>query len=148
MDTNNSSCCCKILTIVFSIILGIITGISFAFGQVPFITTAIGIMLALAFLILALLITGMYTAASHSRNLLASCFCHSTVFLLTGIIGTIITSIIALSVRLCIRSIFDIILVSIVTLFFIITLGGFICIILCIKEKLCCKVLRANDTDN
>ena len=80
--------------IIISIFFGIIIGVLFVFGQIPFITTGIWIEFGLAVLALIVLISGLFSAALHNRNVLPLCFHKSTSSLLSAITGTIITAII------------------------------------------------------
>lgn len=130
------------LVIIISIFFGIIIGVLFVFGQIPFITTGLWIEFGLAVLALIILISGLFSSARHNRNGLPLCFQRSTTSLLTGVAGTIITAIIALSVDLDPSSILDIILVSVVSFFFAFTLFNLIFLIICIKTVLYMKSVR------
>ncbi|MHB1152624.1 MAG: hypothetical protein ACYCWE_18130 [Eubacteriales bacterium] len=130
------------LAIIMSVFFGIIIGVLFVFGQIPFITTGLWIEFGLAVLVLIILVSGLFTAALHNRNCLPLCFQRSASSLLSGITGTIITAIIALSVDLNPLSILDIILVSVVSVFFSYTLFNLIFLLFCIKTALYIKSVR------
>ena len=100
------------LEIVFSIALGAAIGVLFAFDFIPGITTALWIAFGLAVLNLVSLAAGLRTVTISKKTPLARCLCCRGDVFLAGIIGTIITALVALSILLVSTAIPIIILIA------------------------------------
>jgi hypothetical protein len=135
MNSGFNNGCCRLLTVVFSFIFAILAGIASLFGLITATETVVLFMLSITVLFLLALFAGLLTLIVNPRGSLISCINNLICFLLFGIIGTIIIGIILLAVSpVC--SIFGSILFALVTLFFVLAFGGFICLILCFSNKL------------
>jgi hypothetical protein len=88
---------CAIIGIILGIVFGAVVGILFAFDVIQFITTVVWIVFGLGVLILILLILGLFIGAATGHNALSKCLHKYTSCLLTGVLGTIIFSIISLA---------------------------------------------------
>lgn len=125
------------LSIIISILFGAIIGILFAFGFIPGIVIATWISFGLAVLTLIFLVTGVFLGAVTRSQILWRCLRAKTEFLLVGIVGTLITSLAALSIIL-LPSISVIILVAIGAFFFALMIIGLIFLIKCIVCSMNC----------
>lgn len=137
-------CCKSCLTpstcigVLISIVVAIIVGVLFALNNIPLITTAAWIAFGLSVLSLIFLILGAFISALTLPNSLSMCLCKHVVGLLVGIIGTLVFTIIALSIVLCPLVISNVIIVALGTLFFTFLLIELISFIVCIICKSCC----------
>lgn len=126
---------CGFAGIVISIVFGAIIGVLFAFGYIPAIVTSTWIAFGLAILTLIFLVSGvLLSGVSEQPNALSRCLYKNTTCLLAGIIGTIISTLAALSIVLNPAFVSVITLVAIGAFFFslmIIALIGFINCIVC-----------------
>ncbi len=138
----NSFCISGHVVAVFlAIVAGVVAGLLFANEMIPNITTVVEIALVLAGISLILLVWGLFTAAvpACQRGRLAACLCCNSTFLLTGIIGTIVASVLALAIELIPGAIAAAVLVGFVAFFFTILLAGLILLIQCLAEGLCAE---------
>lgn len=123
--------------LLVSVIAGVAAGILFALNVFPFIAAAAWIAFGLGVLSLLILISGLFSAAEDRSYVLTNCLCRNAAFFLTGIIGTILTAIVLLSINLVLLCIPAIILVGIGTFFFSLMIFGLIFFICCIMRALC-----------
>ena len=130
MFRKDSNC---ILILAISAILGIIVGVVAYNVAIPGIIIAISITLVLAALVLVLL-TALVTKIKEYN-----CLCNYSKCLALGIIGTIITGVIALAVTIVTASVAIAILLGLLTAFGLTTLLSFVGLILCIINKNCCS---------
>ena len=130
MFRKNNNC---ILILAISAVLGIIVGVVAYNVTIPGITIALGITLAFTALIL-LLSTGIALKAKGNES---DCLCNYSKCLALGIVGTIITGIIALSITIATASIAIAILLGLLTAFALTTLLSFVGLLLCIALKDC-----------
>ena len=124
------------LGIVISVMFGAIIAILFAFDFIPGIVTSTWIAFGLGVLSLVILVIGVFLAAVTGPNALSKCLSRNTTCFLIGIIGTIISSLAALSIVLDTTFISVIILVAIGAFFFSLMIIGLIALINCIVCKL------------
>lgn len=129
------SCSCKCdctgIGIVLSIIIGIITAVIVYNGLIDvtpaFLWAIFGIGIASLFIALI--------AAVETRAIgIEGCLCSIISTLLVGIIGTIISSAFALGFGIAAASVPLAVLAAIVTIFTLITISSFACLILCITD--------------
>ena len=113
----------------------IIAGL-FLTGVFTGITTGLFIALAISVIAIFFLIISLSNCNSCSID----CFRTNGICLLIGAIGTIISSIIALSVTLTAGSLLGTVLIGIVAFFFTLTISSIISLIICL--------LNINDEDN
>lgn len=125
------------IIIALSVIAGIIAGVLFFFLPVVFIKIVIAIGLALAILFLVLISIKTLLLPSYNTDVEKNCLCINYNILLFGITATIIISLIAIASILTIFNIFAAIIVGIWVFAFILMLGAFINLLLCIKNKEC-----------
>ncbi len=93
MFKRNNNC---VLILAIAAVLGIIVGVVAFNVAIPGIIIAIGVALAFTALIL-LLLTGIVVKGKNNNN---ECLCNYTRCLSLGIVGTIITGVIALSITI------------------------------------------------
>ena len=136
MKTNcNKSCICggcKLVGTILGIIVGVIIGIIFSLGYTSLIATGIWIAFGLAtFFLLYILGALLFGLCSGSCSIIVSCIRQNLGCLLTGIVGTILTTLAALSVSLDTASIAIILLVGLGAFFFTFLIVGIISFIKC-----------------
>jgi hypothetical protein len=122
---------CLLIGITLSIIFGVIVGILFFFGYVPLIETAVWIAFGIAAFALAIL---LISAIFSNREKVYKCLRANAGALLTGIIGTLITAIAALSIILTPGSVLIAILIGLGAIFLGVTLTALVCLILCLLD--------------
>ena len=132
MFRKNNNC---ILILAISAVLGIIVGVVAYNVTIPGITIALGVTLAFTALIL-LLSTGIALKAKGNES---ECLCNYSKCLALGIIGTVITGVIALSATIVTASVGVAILLGLLTAFGLTTLLSFVGLILCIINQNCCR---------
>ncbi len=125
--------CNCILILSIAAVLGIIVGVVAFNVAIPGIIIAISVTLALTALILLLLTILVVKVKEYE------CLCDYSKGLALGIIGTVITAVIALSVTIVTASVGIAILLGLLTAFGLTTLLSFIGLILCIINKNCYK---------
>ena len=127
--------CNCILILAIAAILGIIVGVVAFNVTIPGIIIAISVTLAIAVLILILLTSLVVKSKEYD------CLCNYTKCLALGIIGTVITAIIALSATIVTASVAIAILLGLLTAFGLTTLLSFIGLLLCIINNNCCRCI-------
>lgn len=128
---------CNCAGIVLSIIFGVIIGVLFAFELIPGIATGIWIAFGFAGLAAVLWIAGVYAAAASASEPLATCLCGNSRCLAVGIIGTFVTTIIALTLDLVAPSLLGAALIALGAFFFSFTGVGLLALIACIVCEMC-----------
>ena len=128
----NRDCGC-LLAAVVSIFLGIIIGVLFFFGFIPTIIPGIWI----AFGIAVLSFIGVTIIATMNDREVMRCLCQYGRCLLTGIVGTILTTIVALVIELTIGEILPTIIIAILGFFFILLIIAIVLFIRCLIELNC-----------
>ncbi|MDO4504164.1 MAG: hypothetical protein Q4B84_03380, partial [Clostridia bacterium] len=124
MKTNNNDkhCVCpgcQLRSAVSGIIFGVILGLLFYSVSIPFIITGIWIAFGIATFILAYILGVLFLTSCGDSCLKSKCCLRENIkCLLTGSIGTIIISIIALSINLVIQNIPIAILIGLMAFFF------------------------------
>ena len=125
------SCDSRMISVAISIFFGIAAGFAFSKNLLPFVFVGIGIALTIAVIALILFWHVITAKKMYSDN---DCICENFGLLLTGIIGTIVTSVIALSVRLLPFITVFAILVGLVAFFFALTIIGIISYLACVSD--------------
>lgn len=118
----------SVMSVILSIIFGVVVGALFYYALLPAITTGVIIAAALAGLVLVLFWISALMRKYYSDN---DCVCQNIGTLLTGIFGTIVSSFIALSVALEIATMSYAILIGLVGFFFALTITGAISYLNC-----------------
>ncbi|HAN21651.1 MAG TPA: hypothetical protein DCP51_08280 [Clostridiales bacterium] len=136
---------CSCLGVVISLIFGTLVAVLFALNLIPLINTVVWIVFGLAVLILLLLVLGVFLGAVTLSGALRKCLCKNALCLLTGVIGTIISAIVALSIVLNPALILVVIFTGILAFFFALMTIGLIAFIKCIICMLCSRLM--NDSD-
>jgi len=127
---------CGFVGIPVSIVIGIIVGILFAFEFIPGIETAAWIAFGLGVLGLIILVAAVFVAVSTESRALTRCLQLNVNCLLTGIWGTILSGLAALSIELTPGSILIAVLVGIGAFFFSLMIVSLILFILYVVFKL------------
>lgn len=124
------------IAVTIGIVFGAVIGILFAFIPIPFMGTAIWIAFGLGVLALVALIIEIFIAGVTAPNVSSKCLHKGTGLLLVGAIGTIISSIVALSITLTPTLIAVITIIAIVAFFFALMVVALISVLLCIASRL------------
>lgn len=125
---------CGCFGVQLALVFGAVVGILFAFGLIPGIVTAAWIAFGLAVLLLIFLIAALLTVSDRSR-ILCKCLRKNICCLLIGIIGSIILTIIALSIVLIPTVTLIAAIVALAAFFFALMIIGLISFICCIVEE-------------
>lgn len=120
------------LAVIVGLLFGAIIGVLFALDFIPNIILAVWIVLALGVLALALLFVSALTSGVVMCGVLIKCLRQHTTCLLTGIIGTIISTIILISVVLDPALLLVQIFIAIAAFFFVFMLTELIFFIYCL----------------
>lgn len=129
---NNCSCRpnCMGIGVLVSIVIGIIAGFLTASGILAVSTPFLWALFAIATVSLGLLLT--LTVVSGARSL--RCICNSLSLLLTGILGTLLVSVILLVIDIAVGSIIGAIITGLLFLFFALLVTTSACLIRCIAD--------------
>lgn len=123
----NTRCTCTCFAIIASVIIGVVT----AFLTLTAVITVTPVFLWVAFGIavgyLAVLLLVSAQGYSVSRN----CFCRILPVLLTGILGTVLTSVILLAIEFAATSIIGAIITGLLLIFFSLILTTTACLVKC-----------------
>lgn len=129
--------CCCLVGVIISVVIGIAVGLLFAFGFIPNIVTSVWIAFGLSVFTLIVLITAMLVAACCESDALKKCLRKNVLCLLVGIIGTLVTALVALSITLITSSIIVAIIMGLGAFFASLMLIALISFILCVVGNLC-----------
>jgi len=139
---NNEYCCevreraeicisCLAAGITAGILLGVAAGLLFFFGVITNLTIALWVAFGVGiFTLVSSFGAALLTPVWISRK----CFCRSNNALLTGGIGLVITTVIALSTGIAAGSILSAILIGLVAFFLLLSVAALICFIICITR--------------
>ncbi len=129
---SNMNCNCRSncigITAAASILIGVIVGL-LRFMAVITVAPAL-LWIAFGTAIVYLAITFIASASAYCQSV-KICICSALPALLTGVIGTIITSIILLVVEFAATSIIGAVITGILALFFTLTVGSIVCATKC-----------------
>ena len=125
---------CLSIAFPVSLVVGILVAILFTFGLIPGITTATWIVFGLGVLGLVFVLIAVLLLGCNRCFVLLKCLEKLLPCLLAGIFGTIILSLVALSIVLSI-GIFTIILVGLLAFFFSLLIVSLILLIQCVIEN-------------
>lgn len=137
MNCNNCNFnACSFLGVFISILFGALIGVLFAFGLIPNIVISAWIAFGISVLALIFLMLTVITAATNPSKALTRCLNNNTTCLLVAIFGTLIFTLVALSIVLTTTSILIIIIVAISAFFFTLLIIALIALIACIVCEL------------
>lgn len=136
MSCNRNFDACGSIGIVISVVIGALVAVLFNLGFIPGITTVVWVVFGLSVLTLILLVWGAYLSAVSIPGVLRICVSRNGICLLAGIIGTLISAIIALSIVLVPASILITIFIGIFAFFFALMIIGLIALLRCIIVNL------------
>lgn len=120
--------------VFLSLVFGAVAGVLFYFGFLPTITFGVIVAAVTAVITLVLFWISIVYRRYSSDN---DCICESYGTLLTGIIGTLITSAIVFSLTLVTGATIFAILVGLVAFFFALTLSGIVNFLTCKADCEC-----------
>ncbi len=127
----------QFVIIFLSIIAGIAVGFLFYSLSFVLIKVIIAIGLALAVIFLIVLAVKTFVIPSDMTNIQYNCLCVNFGILLFGIIATVIISLAAIVSTLTTADIYSAIIVGLWAFSFILTLGSFAELLLCVKNSEC-----------
>ena len=117
--------------VILSIIFGVAAGFLFFNGFLPTITTGVIVSGIVAAIALVLFWISIISRKPYTDN---DCVCENFGLLLTGALGTIITTFIILSVTLVVTSPIFAILVGVAAFFFALAIAGIVSYLGCIAD--------------
>lgn len=138
MKTHNNtgcSCGCGAIGTVLGIISGVIVAVLFSLGLTPLIIAGIWVAFGIAALTLIYIIALAVRDACNNCCTLKKCLSGDLKCLLAGTFGTILATLILVSVSLEISSIIVTIIVGIATFFLIFLIASLISFIKCLVNK-------------
>lgn len=127
---------CVGVSIVVSVMIGVISAILRYFSVITLTPVFLWVVLGVAVAFLAItLITSTDSTANSARG----CLCSILPVVLTGILGSVITSLILLGIEFAIVSVIGAILTGLVLLFFSLLLTSVACLVLCKSRCRTCE---------
>lgn len=136
MSCNRNFDACGSIGILISIVFGALIAVLFNLGLITFLTTAVWIVFGLSVLALVLLVWGAYLSAVSIPGVLRFCISRNGLCLLAATIGTLIASIVALSIVLTPASILITIFIAVFAFFFALMIIALIALLRCIIVNL------------
>ena len=128
----------EIVGLILGIVAGIGVGILFALGLIPITINFIIIALIMSTITLAILLGVLFTAnILRGCNSFYKCVCKLARFVLTGAIGTLLATTIALIIGVATITPAAIIFVALSALFFVIMIVSIVSLISCIIKQTC-----------
>ncbi len=131
---SKAKCICLISALI-SAILGIIVGFVSFSTALAGVVTALWIAFGIA--ILSIIILLIYPLIMNRRSL--KCICDTGTCLAIGAIGTLITSIIGLTITIVTGSLFSAIIIGLATFFLALTIFSILQLLLCLTDCKICK---------
>lgn len=130
MTNMNCSCrtSCTGLAVVASIIIGIVTSFLVYTATVTVTPAFLWVLFGIAVVWLAVL----FIVTATTRRSIRDCLCPGLAVILTGILGTVLASIILLAITFAATSVIGAIIAGVLLLFFTLTLTSTACLIKCI----------------
>lgn len=136
---NTKHCVCGSCTagsIIWSIIGGIVSGVLFYLGYITSVTIGIWIAFGIAaFSLIFVLMSVLFSSCNESCAKFTHCLRKSLKCLLIGIVGTIVLTIVALSIFLAESNVIFAIIVGLVALFFIILISALVDFLKCVMKQ-------------
>ncbi len=132
MSSCRRTCCIDLgfIGVLLSVIFGIAIGVLYFLELLP--SALIGAIIAISFAVIALIIF-FVTALVKNRHLNNDCICESSGLILTGIVGSLITGFISLTVSLATISVALAVLLGFVGFFFALTIAGIVSLLSCVS---------------
>ena len=122
---------CLVAGVTAGILLAIAAALLFFFGVITNLTIALWVAFGVGiFTLVSTFAAALLTPVWISRK----CFCRNKNALLTGGIGLVVTTVIALSATIAAQSILSAILIGLVTFFLLLSVAAIICFIICITR--------------
>lgn len=127
---------CSVAGIVWSIIAGVAAGVLFYLGYITAVVTGVWIAFSIAaFSLVFISGSTLFSSCSEACARFAHCLRKNLKCLLAGTLGTIIMSIIALSITLDVGSIVPTIIIALLVLFFVLLISAFVNFLKCTTES-------------
>ncbi|MFB0919349.1 MAG: hypothetical protein QMB62_00475 [Oscillospiraceae bacterium] len=138
-DRTCGNSCGICLSVLAAVVVATIVALLFAFDSIGSIVTVLWILFGFAALMLIFFVVGLFSSSLTWRSILGCCLCCNGAVMLAAIIGTIIVTLIALSITLVITEIFSIVLVALAAFFATLLLIEFIRLLGCLLNGVCCR---------
>ena len=127
----NCGTSCAFLGIGVSVIAGIVAGLLFFFGVIPFIATPLIVTLVVGAAAFAL-ISAVFLFVRDCA--VKACLCRFRTALFTGAVGTFLASLLAQLITVTIGSVFGAVLIGLITFFLILLISSIICLADCAAD--------------
>lgn len=130
------NCNCRFNCLLTAVITAVITGVVAAFLQILGIVTVTTTFLLVAFgIAVAYLAVGVLASARlHGNNTRPACLCRNLTTLLTGVLGTIVVSLLLLAIGITATSILSAILVGLLLFFLWLIFAASACFVRCAAD--------------
>ena len=127
---------CILTAIIASLLVGVV-GAFLRFSAVITVTPAfLWVLFGIGIVLLAVLfLTAVFARSGRAR----ACLCSDTGYLLTGILGTLLTSVILLGVNFAATSILGAVITGALLFFFTFTVTTLACTVKCLTDCDCCE---------
>ena len=122
---------CLAVGVIVGIFAAIAVGLLFYFGVISGLTIALWVAFGIGvFTLIATFLTAILTPIWY----VGGCFCRNRRGLLIGGFGTVLTTVIALSITLASASVLSAIILALVTFFLLIAIFSLICFVICVSR--------------
>lgn len=126
---------CFLAAVIAALLVGVV-GAVLSFTAVITVTPAfLWVLFGIAVVLLGVL---FLTAAFADSGRLRACLCTNTGYLLTGILGTILASVILLGIPFAATNVFGTVVVGALLFFFAFTVATLACAVKCLTDCDCC----------
>ena len=129
-NRSGSPCICTGLSVIASIIVGLLTGFLTFSATITVGTSFLWVAFGIAVVYLLVLALG----AAHANGNSKACICYNLPFLIVGILGTILTSLVLLAVGFAATSVIGAIITGLLLLFFTLTITQTACLSACLAD--------------
>ncbi len=128
---NNSTCGCRwscaLLSVFASVVIGIITTLLTITGTVAVVPAFLWVLFGIAVIYLAVILAVLFVRRTGCNE----CICRVLPTLLTGILGTVLASVVLLAVTFAATSIIGAIFTGLLLLFFSLIITSVACLVRC-----------------
>lgn len=138
-NRNCPNSCGICLSVLAAVVVATIIALLFAFDAIGSIVTVLWILFGFAVLMLIFFVVALFSSSLTWRSILGCCLCCNGAVMLAAIIGTIVVTLIALSITLVVTDIFSIVLVALAAFFATLLLIEFVRLLNCLLNGVCCR---------
>ena len=145
MNMCRQNSCSNVTALVVSVIAGIGLAVIFSLGIIANVTVALWIAFGLSIVSLLALFAIAPFSGSDELPTLQRCFCAYSKGLIAGTIGTLVTTLAALSLTIAVTSTALIIIFFLIGLFLALLLISIVQFLWCLTSRNCCRHFRSHE---